>query len=436
VPVLATALATALITPCPAEAAIVTARATTNQPVVLRGEPVVVTVTVESSGFDRATVEPPRGAGWTIERAGTSENLVIAIGNVMRTDATVFRIIAPQPGKYVLPPFRAISGGQVFETTRVPFEVVASLPSVGGAAGRDETAGESRPLFARLVVDRERVYWNEQVVGRLQVYARSPLGDLPAWAPPEAAGFWGEPLGEATHDRVAVAGAVYERYERRIAFFPTRTGRLTLGPARAIVRVAMRDASDLDPFRSQFLVPPAARFVELPVEAAPVTITVTPLPAGAPPEVGGAVGALSLGVRVVRGTVRAGEPLTVSTTIEGEGNLATARDPALVAAPAFPSYAAGARTDLDRSAVRLRGSRVRELAFVPDRPGSLIVLPIAFSWFDPERGQYRVQRSDSIVVRVTAGAPSSPSTLERAQTATAIRIANSHFTPVLTVLKI
>jgi len=407
-------------TPGRVEGAIVSARATIDRSVVLRGEPVVVTVTVESSGFDRAEVTPPVVPGWTFERSGTSENLVIAIGNVMRTDATVYRVFVPEPGKYVLPPMRARSGKQVVETARVPFEIVRSLPSADRAAGQGKGSQESAPIFARFVVDRRRAYWNEQIVGRMQIFSRSPLAEMPAWAPPLAAGFWGEPMGEATHDRVSVNGNVYERYERRMAFFPTRTGTLTLGPARALARVALRDAAELNALRSPFLMPPTARFVEIPVEAAPVQITVAPLPAGAPQEFQGAVGDLSLTVRVDRAQGRAGEPITVSTTIAGEGNLASAVDPALVAVPAFPSYPAGARTDLDRSADRLRGSRLREMAFVPDRPGSLVVLPIAFSWFDPEFGRYRVQRSDSIVVRVGPAPPGSPLTAERARSATAV----------------
>jgi len=92
----------------------------------------------------------------------------------------------------------------------------------------------------------------------------------------------------------------------------------------------------------------------------------------------------------------------------------------MVAVPAFPSYAAGARTDLERNAERLRGARLRQMAFIPDRPGSLIVLPIAFSWFDPEFGRYRVQRSDSIVVRVAPAPAGAPLNAERTRSASAV----------------
>lgn len=380
-----------------ATAGMLRARAAVDRPVVVRGEPVLVSVTVDSDGFAGAKVEPPRAAGLTIERAGTTQNLVLAAGSVVRTDVVLFRVTASLPGKYTIPPFTIEREGKRSETAMVSFEVVASLPSGGGAPGTSDAEGA--PLFARLVVDRRHVAWNEQIVARVQIFSRGPLEGMPAWDLPQATGFWGEPLGEARHDRVTIEGLAYDRYERLLAFFPTRPGRLTLGPVSARVRTVRRHEPGYDPLGGLFPAPPM-ELVEVPIEAAPVDIAVDPLPKGAPPEFQGAVGNLGLAVRVDRPRVRVGEPLTVSTSVRGEGNLASATDPAIVAIPDCPSYPAGARTELDRSGERLRGERRREVAFIPDQPGSLLVLPIAFAWFDPEAGRYRVQRSDTIVVRV------------------------------------
>jgi len=384
-----------------------------------------VTVTVESDGYATAAVEAPRAAGLSIERAGTSQNFVIAAAGMVRTDVVLFRVTASLPGKYTIPPFVIVLGGKRSETATVTFEVVPSLPS-GGAP--DTPAAEVAPLFARLVVDRRRVAWNEQIVARVQIFSRGPLEDMPTWEPPEATGFWGEPLGDPRHDRVTIEGRPYDRYERLLAFFPTRPGRLTLGPARARVRAVRQHEPAFDPLGGLFPAPPT-ELVELPIEAAPVDITVDPLPEGAPPEFQGAVGNMALAVRVDRPRVRVGEPLTVSTVIRGDGNVASASDPAIVAIPDCPSYPAGARTEIDHSGDRLRGVRRRDLAFVPDQPGSLLVLPIAFAWFDPEAGRYRVQRSDTIVVRVDPAKEGSASASGVAQTAIGIPAAPRPATP-------
>ena len=408
------------LVPC-AGATLIRTVVAVDRPVVQRGEPVIVSVTIEQYGFSSATVEEPRPAGMAIERAGTSQNLVIAAGTVVRTDVTLFRVTAMLPGKYTIPPFKVELDGKRTETRPVTFEVVASLPpGAGGGEPGGQSEGEDRSaLFARFVVDRRHVTWNEQIVAHIQVLSRTPLEDMPAWEAPEATGFWGEPLGEPRHDRVTIDGRAYDRYERIVAFFPTRPGRLTLGPARARVHVVRHHEPTFDPLGGLLMSAPT-EVVELPLEAAPVDIAVDPLPAGAPPEFQGAVGTLSLAVRVDRPRVRVGEPLTVSTAVRGDGNLASATDPRIVTIPDCPSYPAGARTDLDRSGERLRGSRRRDIAFIPDQPGSLLVLPIAFAWFDPEAGRYRVQRSDTIVVRVDPAKEGSVAAAGVAQTAVGV----------------
>ena len=390
----------AVATPAPSIAGVIRTQVAVDPAVVLQGEPVTITVTVETDGFASATVLPPSVAGLSIERAGTSQNLVMGAGNVVRTDVTAFRVTTTTLGKQTIPSFAIEYDRKITYTGPAQFETVGSLPNAGTAPREGE--GEPTPLFARIVVDRRHVWWNEQIIARVQIYARSPLEDMPTWEPPEAAGFWSESMGDARHGRVSVEGRPYELYERVFAFFPTRPGRLTLGPARARVRVVRRLTPDADPLGGLFP-SAAAEVVELPIESAPVDIAVDPLPPGAPPAFRGAVGRLGLGVRVDRPNSKVGEAVTVSTSIRGEGNLASAADPAVVTRPSAPSYPAGAKTEFDRNGDRVRGVRRRDVAFVPDHAGSLLVLPIEFAWFDPEAGRYRVQRSDSIVVRVALG---------------------------------
>ena len=381
----------------PATAGVIQTKVSVDPPVVLQGEAVTVTVTVETDGFAQANVVPPNVAGLSIERAGTSQNLVMGAGNVVRTDAFVFRVLATTLGKQKIPSFAVEYEKKITYTGPAAFETVGSLPNAG-AAPRDRE-GSSARLFARIVVDRRHVWWNEQIIARVQIYTGLPLDDMPTWEPPEAAGFWSEALGDARHGRVSVDGRPYELYERVFAFFPTRSGRLAIGPARARVRVVRPITPPDDPLGALFP-QNAAEVVELPVESAPVDIVVDPLPPGAPPGFHGAVGRLGLGVRVDRAASRVGEAVTVSTAIRGEGNLASAADPEIVTRPDAPSYPAGAKTEFDRTGDRVRGVRRRDVAFVPDHAGSFYVLPIEFAWFDPEEGRYRVQRSDSILVRV------------------------------------
>jgi hypothetical protein len=130
------------------------------------------------------------------------------------------------------------------------------------------------------------------------------------------------------------------------------------------------------------------------------SVEVAPLPGGAPAGFKGAVGNFSIDVRVDRTAVRAGEPVTVVTTVRGAGNVGSAGDPDVTASVPTRMYAGGANTTLDRSGDRLRGERRREVTLVPEAPGRFAILPVRYSWFDPEQGRYRTQISDSIRIAV------------------------------------
>src|SRR2546425_11229532 len=93
-------------------------------------------------------------------------------------------------------------------------------------------------LFRSL--DRSRVYWNQCIIARFTVFSRARLEGPPSWDPPDAVGFWSEVMGPAWSGRAVVAGADYDASEIRVAYFPTRTGRLTLGPGRVHLRVIRR----------------------------------------------------------------------------------------------------------------------------------------------------------------------------------------------------
>ena len=125
--------------------------------------------------------------------------------------------------------------------------------------------------------------------------------------------------------------------------------------------------------------------------------------AGAPAGFSGAVGEFDLDVRVDRVSTRAGEPLTVTTVLRGFGNLASASDPDVLTLGKTRRHAAPATTMFDRSGDRLRGERRHDITFVPEMPGELGILPVRFSWFDPEAARYRTQVSDTIRVRVSPG---------------------------------
>jgi hypothetical protein len=354
-------------------------------------ETAILTVTVTTPGTQAYRPELPDIPGVRVQSLGESQGFSWINGRVSRTVTSVYRLRPERTGDFMIPSFRVRSPGPAPSPSRpLTLRVRNEAP-----AERDGSAD----LFARLQVDRTRVFWNQAVLARFTLYSRTRV-ESPVWDPPSAAGFWAEVLGPAQSGRTTLGGVAYDTFELKVAYFPTRTGRLQIGPGRIHAQV-LRRVRQPDPWSSLGM--PETQVEEVELVTAPVLIEVMPLPGGAPAGFSGAVGDFSLDVRVDRVSARAGEPVTVTTILRGTGNLASASDPAVLARGAARRHTSEATTTFDRSGERLRGERRRDNTFVPEAAGELAVLPVRFSWFDPEAGRYRTQVADTIRVRVAPG---------------------------------
>jgi hypothetical protein len=108
--------------------------------------------------------------------------------------------------------------------------------------------------------------------------------------------------------------------------------------------------------------------------------------------------------RVTRTEVEVGEPVEIRVEISGVGNMAVLPEPTLKAPGIFEAYDPNVDTNIDNSGRRVRGSKTFTYLLVPHSNGTFEIPPVAFSYFDPQAGQYRTLRSDPISLTVTGTA--------------------------------
>ncbi len=361
-----------------------------------------LTVTVEVAGLQAPDVPAPAVPGLVIQAVGTDQSLAMVNGHVSRSVTAVYRVRALRPGTFTIGPIRVKQGKQTADSNPVTLTATpqGAAPPAPRAGSAESWSGGGGPpeIFARVTVDRSRALWNQQITAHLRLYSRVPLESTPDVKPPDTPGFWVEALGQPRVERTSVSGVEYAVSDIAWGLFPTRTGRLVIGPAHLRCRV-QHVVRQNDPWGGILNLQQVAP-EDVTLDTKPVVVTVDPLPSGAPPEFSGAVGSFTLSVKVDRLSVAAGEPVTVTTTVSGEGNISSLRDPRVEGSGASRRYAAGSSSNIDRSSDRVRGVRTQQTAFLPDAPGVLRIDPVRFAWFDPEAGQYRTARSDTIRVRV------------------------------------
>lgn len=239
-------------------------------------------------------------------------------------------------------------------------------------------------LEARVQIGKAEVTLHEQVLLRVEV--THPLWARPRWEPPVFEGFWSERLSsvggplEKPDGSEAVRSTTFRR-----ALFPTRTGRLTIGPSL----LRYRDRADHE------------KTLELPG----TELRVLPLPEHARPEAfQGIVGQLQIETVLSSEVLELGQSLSLSVEVYGVANTWDVPPPDLEAAlgdqvEVFPNPA---RTFVGEQGDKLTARRSFGFELVPRETGRHQLPQLTIHYFDPQTRSYRVARSPAVAFRVVA----------------------------------
>lgn len=381
---------------------------------------VPVDVEVHSEGFapdpePSCSAEPQTGGKITLVgiSPNISSSLQIVNGQIFRSQSVRFtchfRFLASQAGRLTLGPFTMKQGARESRTGQYRIEV-NQIPLDGRMKVR--VLIPSHPVYLGQRVPIEIEWWlGKGLEDRIHSYAiRSPLFDMD-----DSVRFTDDALAQRGDQALILDTAAGElrlkaRTERRTdrgesylvlsaqrTLIPLRAGRFSLGPAHIQVEEITRYTRDLFGRRS------AADTKRLLARDLARTLVVEPPPfEGRPASFAGAVGrGFSFDVAADRSVVQVGDPIALTFTIGGDGNMETLGLPALAAAGGlspdqfrlpdgdlFGDVDEAARSKSFQVAVRVLDESVSEIP------------AISFSWFDPEQRRYETTQSRPIALSV------------------------------------
>ena len=131
------------------------------------------------------------------------------------------------------------------------------------------------------------------------------------------------------------------------------------------------------------------------------SLTIKPLPDGAPADFGGAVGQFSLTSKVVPTTVAVGEPVTWTLELRGTGNWPDVHGlPAREVSKDFKVLQPQAKRTPSESKL-FDATLAEDVVLIPTKPGTYTLGPVSYSYFDPAAGAYRTVETDKATVTIT-----------------------------------
>src|SRR6266699_1115259 len=406
----------------------VTAVLSNSQPTV--GQ--IVQLEIKISGATKAKVpESISVDGLEIHQTGQMYESSLSFGfggNEDSSSATYTSSVLPlKAGQFNIPPQTVRVGSDSLRTPELVLNVAQGSRSSAGSSQSGQTQAASKLAFAELVVAKKDAYVGEMVPAELRLgfdpRARGRLQDGPELS---GQGFTTQKLQQPRENLEKIGGRTYQVYTFKTAIAAARPGKFEIGPvtAKAVVvlprrpstspRTRPRSPFDLfnldDPFSDPFFSDPFGSMgerTELPIRSETATLNVKPLPTNAPPNFSGAIGNFTMAVDAKPKTVQVGDPITVTSTINGRGNFDRMNGPALEDERGWHKYPPSSKFKQDDD-VGISGEKTFEMVLAPNEKKPAVP-PLVFAYFDPIKENYVTLRSDAVPIQVEGGAAPAPS---------------------------
>ena len=348
---------------------------------------------------------PPMPDFRVLSGPNQSSNYQILNGKVSSKLTYSVVLLPRSEGKFTIPAVSVVYKGKTYRSNAIELNVTRQPASQsGGEAAPDDK------VFLRIIPSKRSVYINEPIDVSVRLYFRVTVRSPDFIKLPETVGFWVEEYEMPQNIPVTnemLNGVQYQVAEiRKMALFPTRSGKLTISESQLAVNVVER-RRNRDPFgmMDDFFSDPLGRSVRQVLASRPVTINVKPLPEeGKPADFSGLVGSYRLSTDIDKSDVQTNEAFSISVRLSGNGNLKVLDDLKVDFPPGFEVYDPKVKDNVRRS-VNSRFSATRELEYVliPRVVGEFPVGPINLSYFDPSSARYKTLSSPQYKVIVTPG---------------------------------
>ncbi len=403
-------------------------RAEVNTTTVTLNEEINLTVYVTAPSTNIETPQMPSLPNFNIYSAGQSRQVNMVNGKV--TARLQFNyILTPRfAGKTTIGAFTVKVAGQDYQTEPIEIEISRQTPSAPRTyeqaleqvrqkkAQKNKVESEVNSklpnFFMTAQTNTKSAYINEQVTLKIRFYQSQNTLGQPLYDKPQIKGMFAEDIA-TRQGQETFGNKTYYYTEIESALFGLVRGVAEIGSATVTYTSSegVFDAFDMF-FRG------ANGGQSHKVESDILFVDILPLPTeDKPASFYGAVGKnYQISSSLDSYEVNAGEPITLTVTIKGIGNLAAVKDiPVPEIDQSFRTYETSSNLTNKIAAGKLTGTKVYKTVIVPRASGNYTIPQIAFSYFDTETKTYRTIKSEELHLKVLPPSSNDQKTLSFAE---------------------
>jgi len=346
--------------------------------------------------------EPPALSDFKVNSGGTSSSLQIVNGQQSASTAFNYQLIPRTLGEFVIEPFKFEINGNPYVTAPIKIKVTQKPPLPAGQA----------PVFVEAVVSTHQPYLNEQLTLTFRVFHKVDIRNLNLDFSHDR--FRKIDLGNPRKYSRVIQGTRYSVFEKKIALFGMRTGKVTLPSAIIELDIVERKTGQAmdsfkpffdDPFFQNPLFHNQIKLVHKNLRSETIALEVLPLPeTNRPKDFTSLVGQFHLSSEINKNELEASDTLTLTLTVSGTGNVADAAPTLPHLKDIFKVYPDQPEFKDTTGDAAVSGTKTFKYALVPIRDGTLTLPPFSLSYFDPAIHAYRTLKTMTHTVNVKPSA--------------------------------
>lgn len=361
---------------------------------VAAGEDLTLTIRARTRSPEPIGVVLPGLTGFTIVGSReVSEVTIEGVGGPVRTTTRELQLRAARPGTLVIGPVRVHQGSRDVATSPVTVTVdsadavlaAAFSPSARRLVEAAREPARNDRVALSLILPGDSVLVGQQ----LDVIAaawfprelRARLRQAPILTLQTPEGVWSYP--GAAPSEVALSRLVRGRwmdvFVAHQAVFPLAPGRIVIPPA--LVEYAVPATFSFFSREDRF---------SLRSDTVPVAVLPLPSRAGRSDDQRVAAQGLEVDLAMDPASGRVGEPIAMTASVSGVGNVALWPEPVLRWPPAFRAYAGETGMRLEPRDGRIAGTKIFHYLVMPDSAGSFVLPEVRYPYYDLMAGDYRV----------------------------------------------
>ena len=363
------------------------------------GHPVIYRLTITAAQKPIEPPEPPATAGLTVTFAGaTLPGSTVLNGTLVVTSTFLYTVVGQRAGRFTIPAFEVAVAGK---RLRVP-------PAVLTVVAPDAGDVPYQPVRAELDLPQRDFFVGESIAARLLVIEtpdESPQS-ISHFAKTNGAAVF-RSSNRTTREHFTVGGKQSEGLVMPVRITPILEGEAELG-CQVIVFVQKLDMAAQRGMRGTMST----------IDAKPARVRVLALPrTGRLPGFTGAIGKFTVAQpRLSVAEVEAGEPVTLTIAMAGEGNLEGVAAPEMDASGGWQIYKPTSEYQPDAEDHNsARGAKIFTYTLIPGRAGLKATPAMPFCYFDPERRAFVdiTVPPLPITVKPSSAAPVAPIAVEK-----------------------